>query len=322
MTVSEGTQAILLLTARFADWRGDSPDPLTPAEWGRFAAWLKVRRLQPADLLGGPPSDLLEGWSDSRVTIPRVERLLARGPALALAMDRWLGSGLWVMTRADPAYPSRLKTRLGRNSPPVLFGCGNRELPDAGGIAVVGSPDAPPADRAYSREVGVGAARQGHAVISGGARGVDEAAMLGALESGGTAVGVVANGLLGRCSSASYRRHLIAGDLALVSATHPEARLLASNALQRNHYIYCLADAAVAVRSATAGGTWNSAVENLRRGWVPLWVKPTEDAAPGNAALAGLGARWAPLQAADIRMEELCERAALPHTPTLFPELA
>jgi len=94
------------------------------------------------------------------------------------------------------------------------------------------------------------------------------------------------------CSSSKFRRHLLANNLALASPFHPEAGFNAGNAMQRNKYIYCLADAALVVHSGTKGGTWNGAVEDLRSRWVPLWIKPTEDRSAGNADLVAQGARW------------------------------
>jgi predicted Rossmann fold nucleotide-binding protein DprA/Smf involved in DNA uptake len=60
--------------------------------------------------------------------------------------------------------------------------------------------------------------------------------------------------------------------------------------MARNRYIYCLADAAVVM----AAGTENGAAENLKHGWVPLWVKEHGDQNSGNAALVQQGARWLP----------------------------
>ncbi len=165
-------------------------------------------------------------------------------------------------------------------------------LLNSGGLAVIGSRDAGNADLEYARVAASITAHQGRAVVSGGARGVDEAAMLGALNAGGTVVGVLADNLLQACSSSKYRRHLLANNLALVSPFHPETGFNAGNAMQRNKYIYCLADAALVVHSGTKGGTWNGAIEDLRSRWVPLWIKPTEDKSAGNAQLVDRGARW------------------------------
>lgn len=291
MSISAKTQAILLLTARFARAENSGVSPLTPTEWGRFAAWLKDKSRTPDELMAAPVEELLRGWSDRSITIERVRALLDRGSALALATERWLRSGLWVLTRSDSDYPGRLKEQLVAHSPPVLFGCGNRALLDGGGLAVVGSRNSSETELLFSSGLGHAAAKAGFSAISGGARGVDQAAMRGALEAEGTVVGVLSDSLLRASLSQKYRPYLMNGSLALISPFHPDAGFNVGNAMQRNKYIYCLADAAVVVHSGTKGGTWNGAVENLRKGWVPLWVKETDDQAAGNTQLVDLGAR-------------------------------
>ncbi len=302
MTVSETTQAVLLLTAHFNKTDSSAAKPLAPKEYGRFAEWLHQRSLTPANLLRGNPNDLLIEWHDKTVSTERLKALLERGPALAISMEKWLRSGLWVMTRSDPDYPRRLKQRLGSDSPAALFGCGNRLLLNSGGLAVVGSRHVKDADLAYSSQLGVLASGAGVSIVSGGARGVDETAMLGALGAEGTAVGVLADSLLRACSAAKYRNDLMANNLVLVSPFNPEAGFNAGNAMQRNKYIYCLADAALAVHSGTKGGTWSGAHEVLKKGWVPLWVKPTDDPEAGNAALIAAGALEAPATVEDVNV--------------------
>ena len=50
-----------------------------------------------------------------------------------------MGAVFWVVARSEPDYPTPLKERLKHLSSPILFGCGNVELLETGGIAVVGS---------------------------------------------------------------------------------------------------------------------------------------------------------------------------------------
>jgi len=88
----------------------------------------------------------------------------------------------------------------------VLFGCGNVGLLDGRAVAVVGSRNASEADLSYATRIGALTARAGAAVVSGAARGIDEAAMLGALDAEGTAVGVLADGLLRASSSLARLR--------------------------------------------------------------------------------------------------------------------
>jgi predicted Rossmann fold nucleotide-binding protein DprA/Smf involved in DNA uptake len=317
MNISLQTQAVLLLTAWFTKPTPGDPKPLAPGEWGRFAAWLKDQGKSPEALLtSADPADCLQGWLDPAVTPDRLRQLLGRSGALGLALEKWQRAGLWVMTRADPDYPARLKKHLKLGSPPVLFGCGNRRLLDQGGIAVIGSRAASEDDLAYARRLGAEIAAQGFSVVSGGARGVDETAMAGALDQQGTAVGVLGDSLLRAATAAKYRQGLMANDLALVSPFNPEAGFDVGNAMARNPYIYCLADAAVVVTtSKESGGTWSGAVENLKKEWVPLWVKQHGDPASGNAALVQRGARWLPVD--DLVVSSLALAAGGPQQQRL-----
>lgn len=302
MNVDEQTQAVLLLTVWFSKpAKGDSK-PLTPTEWGRFAQWLKEKGAVPEMLLtSSDPRQCLHGWSDRTVTPERIARLLERSAALGFALEKWQRAGLWIMTRSDADYPARLKKRLKFDAPPVLFGCGNRKLLDQGGIAVIGSREASQDDLAFTSHLGGEIALQGFSVVSGGARGVDETAMLGALEKEGTVIGVLAENLLRAATSSKYRKGLMAKNLVLVSPFNPEVGFDVGNAMARNKYVYCLADAAVVVATGKdKGGTWAGAIENLKQEWVPLWVKPHPDLNSGNAALAERGGRLLPEQASNV----------------------
>ena len=301
MPVSNQAKAVLLLTSHFAKSENDGPKPLSANEWARFALWLKDHGLQPESLVMGDARQLLSTWMDRTITLDRIERLLGRGCALGFVLEKWHRAGLWVLTRSDQEYPERLKTRLNLESPPVLIGCGNKGLINKGGVAVVGSRDATDEDLSFATELGADAASQGYSIVSGGARGIDQSAMLGALEREGTVIGVLADSLLRSATSAKYRKHLRSNDLVLVSPFNPEAGFNVGNAMARNRYIYCLSDTAVVVSSGREkGGTWNGAIEDLKARWVPLWVKPTSDSESGNSELVQRGANWFPDDGSDL----------------------
>ena len=285
----------MLLTVSFGKSDKSGVKPLSRMEWARFAIWLKDHDLEPSALLKGDLNNLLSAWEDRSITLSRIESLMDRGGALGLALEKWQRAGLWAITRSDPEYPERLKSRLQSEAPPVLFGCGNKMLLKQGGIAVVGSRDADQDDIAFTEKLADAAAKQGYSIVSGGARGVDQCSMLGALRNDGTAVGIVAENLLRDATSAKYRKYLLSGDLALITPFNPEAAFHVGNAMSRNRYIYCLADAAVVVSSMRdKGGTWNGATEDLNAAWVPLWVKRSTDPKSGNSDLVERGAYWIP----------------------------
>jgi predicted Rossmann fold nucleotide-binding protein DprA/Smf involved in DNA uptake len=295
MNLTPQAQAVMLLTVSFGKSDAHGSRPLSNGEWARFAIWLKEHGLEPAALLKADQSTLLQGWMDRSVSVARLQALLARGAALGLALEKWQRAGLWVLTRADPEYPDRLKRRLRSESPAVLFGCGNKSLLAGGGIAVVGSRDASEDDLAFTAQFGKRAAAEGYSIVSGGARGVDQAAMMGALEHEGTAVGVLADSLLRSATSAQYRKRIMSGDLVLITPFNPEAGFNVGHAMARNRYIYCLADVAVVVSSAAGkGGTWSGALEDIEAEWVPLWVKAPATESSGNPELIRRGAHWLP----------------------------
>lgn len=303
--MNSDTQAILLLTGRFSKATLDAINPLSASEWARLFSWLTEHSLSPAQLLSSHIGRLLDGWSDRSITVGRVERLLERGMALALATEKWDRIGIWTVSQCDPDYPNRLLQHLRKIAPPVLYGCGNRALLSDRGLAIVGSRNAGKLDIEFAKDLGALTAAGGYSVISGCARGIDEASMMGALLADGTSVGILPNGLSQSCSSKVYRKYLAKNQLVLISPFHPDARFTSGNAMGRNKYIYCLSEAAVVVQSGRSGGTWNGARENLRNSWVPLWVRDTSSQSSGNLALTNFGAKRLPEDIQKVRIIQL-----------------
>ncbi len=290
LVATSDSQAILLLCAPVA--MGDAK-PLTPAEWARLAASIHASEVSgPGALVGLPAGELGAVLALEAEMAERVAALLERGGTLAFELERLESRGIWVVARSDETYPEPLKQRLGLRAPALLFGAGRRDVVPGRGLAVVGSRDASEDALGLADELGRSAAGVGATVVSGGARGVDRAAMSGALEAGGTAVGVVADSLVRLTQQRETREALADERLTLLTPYAPEARFTVGQAMGRNKLIYCLADAAVVVATAAgSGGTWAGAVENLKAGWVPLWVLDTSAVPAGNRELLGKGGR-------------------------------
>ncbi len=313
MNLTVTAQATLLLTSYFSAAKNEECKPLSNTEWGRFALWLRYQQLAPADLLAAGAETHLAHWNDSDIPVSRIMTLLGRSHSLALAVEKWQRAGLWIVTRADADYPVRLKNQLKNDSPPVLFGCGNRALLSKGGVAIVGSRNAINDDLHFTETLAQKLAEERMNVVSGGARGVDEHAMLAALAAGGTATGILADSLIKAATSAKWRQGLMSSNLVLISPFYPEAGFSVVNAMSRNKYIYCLADSSLVVHAGMKGGTLSGALEALKHQWVPLWVKPTDDQQSSNVQLVQKGGRWCAQDAHDILPATL--RASRNHTP-------
>jgi predicted Rossmann fold nucleotide-binding protein DprA/Smf involved in DNA uptake len=291
-TLSPNTQAILLLTAPLIAGRGSAtPDLLTPGEYKRLARHLRELQRQPADLVSPGADELLHACQPV-IDVSRLQRLLERGFLLSQAVERWQARAIWVVSRADADYSRRLKTRLREDAPAVLYGCGEMSLLESGGLVVVGSRHVDDDLIDYTMSIGRLAARAGKTLVSGGARGIDRAAMRGALEAGGRVCGVLADDLEKMAMTREHRKPLLEGQLTLISPYDPCAGFNVGNAMRRNRLIYALGEAALVVGSdIDKGGTWAGAVEQIDKlRFVPIYVRSTGEPSPGLDALCGKGA--------------------------------
>lgn len=293
-TLSLNTKAILLLTAPLLIGRGKAKEPielLKPGEYTKFALYLQERDRQPADLLGSDADQILR---DCRHILEkdRLMRLLDRGFLLSQTVERWHTRAIWVMSRADDSYPQRLKAQLKKDSPSLLYGCGDKEILNSGGLAVVGSRNANGSLLEYTQQVGRLAAQAGRTVVSGGARGIDQAATSGASEAGGRVTGVLADSLERTVLKRENRDQLLEGQLVLISPYDPNAGFNAGHAMQRNKLIYALADVALVVNAdLNKGGTWAGATEQLEKlHLVPVFVRSNGGFSKSLEALKNKGA--------------------------------
>ncbi len=293
-TLSADTQATLLLCGRLGQKAGsDQYQPLMPAEYRSLAHWLFTANKRPGDLLQAEERQQLYAEPDSvhGLASERIEYLLGRGAALALAVEGWTNKGLWVMSRSDAAYPQTLRERLKQAAPPILYGAGEPTLLCNEGMVIVGSRDVDAAGIQATQTLAAQCAHQQIAVISGGARGVDRVALYAALSAGGNAVGMLADSLAKAAVDRTYRDAIRDGRLVLVSPYDPYAGFNVGYAMERNKSIYALGAWACVISSAyQKGGTWAGAIEQLDRyHWFPIYVRNGSDVPQGNRALIERG---------------------------------
>ena len=292
-SISENTRALLLLTAPLIVGAvdGGSAAPLSLGEFNKLARRLKEIAAEPAELLGPDRAELLQK-SSAPLSAERLESLLDRGFQMSQALEKWNARGIWITSRIDSDYPEQLKAKLNEHAPTLIYGCGNKSLLQNGGLAVVGSRDADEQSLEFTESVGQLAAAAGVTIISGGAKGVDRAAMQGSLAAGGAAVGVLAEQLLRMAVAPDCREPIREGRLTLISLVDPDARFNVGNAMQRNKIIYGLADAALIVSSdVNKGGTWAGAIEQLERFKSgAIYVRTNSGAPKGNRELQSRGA--------------------------------
>lgn len=197
--------------------------------------------------------------------------------------------GLWLQGPVPPAGPPR--------------------------VAVVGTRRANPAVLAQVRQLGQVLVEAGAVVATGGAAGVDTAAMQGALDAGGAPLVALAGGLLHW--SPAQNRGLFEAVLArggtLVSEQPPEAMPLLARFHARNRLLVRAVDAVVAVAGDLQGGTTST----VRAAWrqIPVLVPDPPWSAELCAlpvALRQLGALGLPALEATVWRDWLAHLAADP----------
>lgn len=289
MQYDEIMQATMLLCCHFNKNEVKNFKPLSGLEYSKLAQWLHQNKWTPASLLS-QTDEILTQWEDpkGKITAERIKQLLGRGVSMSFALEKWTKQGIWVISRVSEFYPKAIKRHLGDQRPPILFGLGNQQLLNQTGLGFVGSRYITKNDEIFASEKAKQAVEEGYNVISGGAKGVDQAAMQAALEHGGRSVGILADGIYTNETRRIFLKYLRQETLVLISPFFPEAGFSVGSAMARNKFIYTMSEAVIVVKSdKDKGGTWAGAKENLNKKWVPLLVR--DIAEEGNQALIQMG---------------------------------
>ena len=171
-----------------------------------------------------------------------------------------------LLTLSDAAYPGRLKNIY---DPPALLYCKGRLplLDDLLCVAVVGTRDCTPYGVACAEKLGFGLASGGAAVVSGLAKGIDAAAIRGALRAGGVTVGVVGNGLdVYYPHESRYLYEDVASAGILLSEYPPGTEPASGHFPVRNRIISGLSLAALVVEAPEKSGALITAATALEQG--------------------------------------------------------
>lgn len=145
-----------------------------------------------------------------------------------------------------------LKSRLKADSPSVLYGCGDVSQLNSGGLAVVGSRPTMTAGFFGTRRLWCARGSVGQHHCLGRGQGIDQAAMQGALDAGGRAIGVIADSLE-KAVLARYNRDMLVTEKRQPSFLRTIRQDNVGNAMRRNKFIYALSNASLIVNSDVEG---------------------------------------------------------------------
>ncbi len=286
--MTDNSKAIAVFCSALAV--GDGIKPLEPRKWSEIALKLMEQSRQPADLLNWTRQDFIAELEIPEEQAEQMEKLLGRSAALAFEISKYENTGIEIVTRADKAYPLKLKKKLGNHCPPLFYCAGNAELLNHPVIGFVGSRNISYEDEEFTRKIVHTISQNRYGVVSGGAKGVDSISADEAQNLGLPVIEYISDSMLRKLRNAKMLSSIQNGNMLILSEVKPDAGFNAGMAMARNKYIYAQSEATVVVRSdLNQGGTWSGATECLKKGWVPVFCR-MQESYPGNMALIEKGA--------------------------------
>lgn len=245
----------------------------------------------------------LMGLGFNRGSAQRILQLLAEEERLDIYLRDGIQANCLAITRVSEWYPTRVRTRLGLDSPGCLWIKGDPTLFAMPAISLVGSRDLRKENLEFAKMAGKQAALQGFALISGNARGADTVAQETCLAHGGKVISVVADRLAD---------HPLQENVLYISEDGYDLPFSPQRALSRNRVIHALGNAVlVAQCTLEKGGTWDGTVKNLKNDWSPVFC--FQDGSVAFSQLRQMGAR-------PITEEQLADLAALRADANLFDQ--
>ena len=251
--------------------------------WIWFSRLQGISQRQKMNLLrqGFEPEDLYHSGEELE-NIPEAVALkdkdLAEAQQIAEACRR---KGIGILTFRDAAFPSRLRNV--EDGPVLLYYRGN--LPDLDAqpvISMVGTRKATPYGLRVARMLAGDMAACGGMIVSGGASGVDTAAMEGALDAGFSTVGVLGCGV--DIVYPASNRKLFARVLengCLLSEYPPGSKPDAWHFPQRNRIISGISHGVVVVEAPKKSGALITAYCAMEQGR-DVYAVPGNIDAPGS----------------------------------------
>ncbi len=196
--------------------------------------------------------------------------------ALLSALDK---AGAFVVFDEDAEYPPLLRSIA--QPPRMLFVRG--KLPKGHTVSIVGSRADTRYGRSQAHAIAKGLAREGVAVISGLARGIDTAAHEGALEGGGATIGVLGCGIdrMYPAENEVLAAKMLEKGGAVITEFAPGAQPLRFHFPLRNRIISGLCEALLLIEAKLLSGT-NSTINYALAQGRDIFALPGNVDAPGS----------------------------------------
>lgn len=199
----------------------------------------------------------------------------------------------YVSMLDDERYPADLRLMLRQQTPTVLSYIGNWSLLCKKKAAFSGSRKASEKGLWITRDCVTQLASNDICIVSGYASGVDMAAHTAALQSGGSTIIVLPEGIKYFYIKKELKEIWDWNRVLVISEFLPHEKWMTSRAMKRNQTMIGLSDVVVVVEAGESGGSYDAGLKSIEAGkslFVPVF-KSTPESALGNSILIRKGAK-------------------------------
>ncbi len=216
----------------------------------------------------GSPENVFGANSDElaelrRVSEERAEKILAAQeviPMMHERIERIREENIFVVTYLEDDYPARLRKM--DDPPPILYYRGTLPKHDQKAVCVIGTTSASSECIGATVELAGFLCKHGYEVVSGLARGIDGAAHLGAIASGGRTHAVMGAGFY---HIYPEENKTLAGQIvdsgSIMTEFPPDTEVNQGRLLSRNRIVVGLSDAAIITELSSDGSGCQSAAD-------------------------------------------------------------
>ncbi len=234
-----------------------------------------------------PHKDWIEIYKLEDKEINDLETAMQGLPNYSFLLEDMLSQGYELIPFNSSDYPKTLKDNLKlKFAPPLLYIKGNKSLLHDDTIAIVGSRKADSISLEFTKNIARNATKKYQCVVSGGSKGVDQTALDESIEANGHSILVLPQGILTASSlMKKYYKHIVEGNLLVLSTFFPKAGWSTGLAMGRNKYIYGLSKEIYVAQSDSKGGTWSGVLEGLKANRTIYIRNPNKDEKNANDLL-------------------------------------
>ncbi|OON96365.1 MAG: hypothetical protein ATN31_09760 [Candidatus Epulonipiscioides saccharophilum] len=260
--------------------------PLTLNELSDFMSRIKLKKISAESIIN---KNGLKRLGLTPQTYERLRMLIDKDRKAKIIGELKIleKNGIKIITKINKKYPKLLNEKLNDSAPPLFYYCGNIDLVNEPGIAMVGLSRTTLKTIDDAIDIAQSMVKQNYIIYSTGSKGADLAATDAAYYAGGSYVVIISNMFEIQEITPALRERLASGRVLFISTVNPMIKNFSLES-KNAKYLHAISQAVIVANSdMNDKGPWSGVTENIKNKWTPILVMDSSNT--GNQALMKLG---------------------------------